>query len=91
MLMQSVSVKVIGDFFLPNKAGVLGAVDGGAVKPLELDTTLLGREELKEKDCEAGAGVSNAENLGKGQTAFFKSLYVRIRTSMSQSENLHIG
>lgn len=39
------------------------AAAAGAAKPLELDTTLLGREELKEKDCGAGVGVSNAENL----------------------------
>lgn len=45
------------------------AESGGAVKLLELDTTVLGsEEELKEKDCGAGAGVSNAENLGKERT-----------------------
>lgn len=33
----------------------------GAVKLPELDTTGLGRGELKEKDCDAG--VSSAENL----------------------------
>lgn len=36
---------------------------GGAVKEVELETTVLGSEELKEKDCGVGAGVSSAENL----------------------------
>lgn len=37
------------------------ADSGEVVRVLELETTVLGSEELKEKDC--GAGVSNAENL----------------------------
>lgn len=39
------------------------------VRLLELETTALGREELKEKDC--GAGVSNAENLGREKMDLF--------------------
>lgn len=39
------------------------AESGGAVKLLELETTVLGSEALKERDCGDGAGVSTAENL----------------------------
>lgn len=46
------------------------AESGGAVKLLELETTVLGSEGLKEKDDGAGGGVSSAENLGKEQTDF---------------------
>lgn len=50
-------------YFLPNTAGGLVAEIGGVIKLLELETTAFGSGELKEKDCGAGAGVSNAENL----------------------------
>lgn len=50
MLVQSVTVN-----FLPNRAGDLVAAGAGA--------PLLIKGEVKEKDCEGGAGVSNAENL----------------------------
>lgn len=45
------------------------AESGGAVKLL--GATALGCEELKEKDCGDGAGVSRSENLGKEQTDIF--------------------
>lgn len=54
--------------FLLNTAGGLAADSGGVARLLELETTVLGSEELKEKDC--GAGVSNAENLEKEKTFF---------------------
>lgn len=58
---------------LLNTAGGGGLMveSAGAGKIVELGTTALGSEELKEKDCGDGAGVSNAENLKKEQTGFF--------------------
>lgn len=41
---------------------------GVDVKLLEFEPTGLGREELKEKACVGGAGVSTAENLAKEHT-----------------------
>lgn len=48
--------------FLPIAGDVLGVVNEGVVKLVELELDLL-MEELKEKDC--GAGVSSVENLQK--------------------------
>lgn len=45
----------------PNTADGLGADSEGVLKLVELEAAVLGRGELKEKDC--GAEVSNAENL----------------------------
>lgn len=73
--------------FLPNRAGGLVAAGAGAVKPIELGTPLLTKGEANEKDCEAGAGVSSAENLGKEQTdSLSLFMYACILTSMSLSE-----
>lgn len=60
------------------------AESDGVVKLVELETTALGREELKEKDC--GAGVSNAENLQKEKTDVFFIYIIHIKTSMFQLE-----
>lgn len=60
-------------------AGGLGAVSEGGMELLALETTVLGREELKEKDCVAGAGVSTAENLGTKSRQIYWVYFLEIK------------